>query len=501
MKKCKVNSHFRKTVCAIAFLAMAHSGYAQNIPGRWNKIALPQLGWVNTNTIDFSFIDSTNGICVANHGVISFTSNGGRDWELLDTSHPNLSSGNKFNLKSLECTAPQYAIYHGTEETLSITPTGSVFEGIPPAIGDVNYGAYVTLAEKMYDTAYGFRLVQYKSIEDPNLYIDSVPIIVTHDGWESSALYGAAYILTPDSSYLQEHSEPMSIGYIVDSNDIWTASGSLQYPNNKIIHTSNGGTSWETFDVLGSVVSQSEVKDFLVNSKTHEVFYLANLGNSEIAYSSSDIDYVYSGDYGATWRLDSTFGHNLWRLVNPAPGILWAMLGEGQSGFIYNFPPQERFVANDYSRKLGYSSDNGLTWNIDSTTFINDSLEEMHFLDARHGWVASWSNDSLFMWYYDADGTNSAVVEQPSYKPKFSCFPNPVTQSTQITFISPSAGYTEVSILNMLGVKVARLFSGELGAGEHSFAWDAAKMAAPQGAYECLVRINGQVETLPVVKF
>jgi hypothetical protein len=50
----------------------------------------------------------------------------------------------------------------------------------------------------------------------------------------------------------------------------------------------------------------------------------------------------------------------------------------------------------------------------------------------------------------------------------------------------------------MLGVEVARLFSGELGAGEHSFPWSN-PTGLPDGTYECLVRMNGQVETLPVV--
>ncbi len=81
-------------------------------------------------------------------------------------------------------------------------------------------------------------------------------------------------------------------------------------------------------------------------------------------------------------------------------------------------------------------------------------------------------------------------------------FPNPFTQSTQITFTSQSAGYAEVSIVNTLGVEVARLFSGELGAGEHSFVWNcrgALQCAPTDGVYECLVRMNGRVETLPVV--
>ncbi len=53
----------------------------------------------------------------------------------------------------------------------------------------------------------------------------------------------------------------------------------------------------------------------------------------------------------------------------------------------------------------------------------------------------------------------------------------------------------------MLGVEVARLFSGELGVGEHNFSWDATQAGSPvpRGTYECLVQMNGLVETLPVV--
>ncbi len=94
----------------------------------------------------------------------------------------------------------------------------------------------------------------------------------------------------------------------------------------------------------------------------------------------------------------------------------------------------------------------------------------------------------------------SSVSEKLPPQTEAFVYPNPFSQSTQITFTSQAAGYAEVSIVNMLGVEVARLFSGELGAGEHSFTWDAGKNAyAKQGVYECLIRMNGQVETLPVV--
>ncbi|HET6400209.1 MAG TPA: hypothetical protein VFH95_02325 [Candidatus Kapabacteria bacterium] len=62
-----------------------------------------------------------------------------------------------------------------------------------------------------------------------------------------------------------------------------------------------------------------------------------------------------------------------------------------------------------------------------------------------------------------------------------------------------STGYADVSIVNLLGVEVAHLFSGELAAGNHSFTWDADRIAAPRGMYECLVRMNERVEILPMV--
>ncbi|MDP4198374.1 MAG: T9SS type A sorting domain-containing protein [Bacteroidota bacterium] len=362
------------------------------------------------------------------------TSNGGQIW-ILDTNFGS-QGYHKENLSSLECTAPHHGFLHGREVTLSIIPGRTSIFG-PPEPDEANYGAYLTLAEKMYDTAHGFRLVELLSAHDPNEYDDSVIILVTHDGWHSSKEYGAAFILTPDTTYAEMHSEPMFTGYIVDSNDIWTAAGSLNYRYNKIIHTTNAGTLWETSNIFGALVSQTQVKDLFVNAKSREAFYLCNLGASEVSYSSSDIDFAYSSDYGSTWRLDSTFGVRLWRLANPAPGILWAMIGQSGSGEnganVEIYPPQDvQGAPNDYCSKIAYSSNNGATWLIDSTTFVDDSLEEMHFIDARHGWIASWSHDSLFMWYYDADAMSDVAESVASRSDPMFVLPNPAQTSITV---------------------------------------------------------------------
>jgi hypothetical protein len=76
-------------------------------------------------------------------------------------------------------------------------------------------------------------------------------------------------------------------------------------------------------------------------------------------------------------------------------------------------------------------------------------------------------------------------------------YPNPFSQSSTILFTSETSGYADISLVNLLGAEVTHLFSGELAAGEHSFVWS--NPGLPEGTYECLIRFNGQVQTLPMV--
>ena len=67
-----------------------------------------------------------------------------------------------------------------------------------------------------------------------------------------------------------------------------------------------------------------------------------------------------------------------------------------------------------------------------------------------------------------------------------SSYPNPFSQSTTIHFTSEERGFAQVTVVNLLGNEVARLFDGELEAGEHSFEWDA--LGAAAGTYFCIIR-------------
>jgi hypothetical protein len=105
--------------------------------------------------------------------------------------------------------------------------------------------------------------------------------------------------------------------------------------------------------------------------------------------------------------------------------------------------------------------------------------------------------------YYLAYQARVAALTAASVKPNGSIAadimvnPNPFSSSAKLTFSSSDHGMVEVSISNLLGSKVARLFSGELEAGEHSFTWDAQDM--PPGMYLCLIRANGSTRQMPLM--
>ena len=91
-----------------------------------------------------------------------------------------------------------------------------------------------------------------------------------------------------------------------------------------------------------------------------------------------------------------------------------------------------------------------------------------------------------------------ANADIPSSSIYLTSYPNPFSQSTTISFSSPESGVAEITIVNLLGSEVARVFSGEIEAGEHNFEWSNIS-GLPDGVYQCLIRMNGRVETLPIV--
>jgi len=92
----------------------------------------------------------------------------------------------------------------------------------------------------------------------------------------------------------------------------------------------------------------------------------------------------------------------------------------------------------------------------------------------------------------------NAVTKPTAATNTIRCYPNPFSTSTQITFSPETSGHADISIVNQLGVEVARIFSCELTASERTFMWGK-PTGLPDGMYECVIRMNGRVEKLPIM--
>ena len=131
-----------------------------------------------------------------------------------------------------------------------------------------------------------------------------------------------------------------------------------------------------------------------------------------------------------------------------------------------------------------------------------------------YGIVESLATDSAYLFATLDYGTNSstgvwrrslsemisssAVAAVPPKPYEVWNYPNPFSESTTITFASERSGNATVSILNLLGEEVARIYSGMLGPGRHSIPWKK-PASLPPGAYECRIELNGKVLTVPIM--
>jgi choice-of-anchor B domain-containing protein len=103
-------------------------------------------------------------------------------------------------------------------------------------------------------------------------------------------------------------------------------------------------------------------------------------------------------------------------------------------------------------------------------------------------------------WYLDdiSTGTLTGVGEGPAGVPgRFTLYqnsPNPFNPTTLIRFDVPARSTVRLSVFNMLGQEIRRLFDGETGPGSRSVEWDGrttSGIEAPSGAYFYSITFEG----------
>ncbi len=260
--------------------------------------------------------------------------------------------------------------------------------------------------------------------------------------------------------------------------------------------TDNGG-SW------------SEVKDFL---GAGDSVWQINLFASETNLFANGLR---STDSGVTW-LDNpnnpypiaVSGNNLFGISNQRvylstdEGNVWTPVSSGlpsNSQIVWAASGSSIFAGTYDSGIFILSATSNSWWPI-NTGLADTQINNLFVAD---GYL--YANGAMGFWrrpLFEMIGPAS-VAQPPAPTHELRTYPNPFSQSTTISFTPESSGYAGVSIVNLLGVEVARLFAGELTAGEHSFTWNAATggsaAADATGMYQCIVRMNGRVESLKLM--
>ncbi len=278
-----------------------------------------------------------------------------------------------------------------------------------------------------------------------------------------------------------------------------------------IFRSSNDGSSWTAVDsviassygaTVGPIAVSGDNIFAVIGTYGYRGVYLST--NNGLSWSASDD----SGLTALPYLLFGASEMNLFAVsdsgvfISTNNGTSWTLANAGlpEIASINGFAVAGTnvFVGNDSGVFL--STDNGTKWNSVSTGLRDSNV--LSLAVCGNNLFVGTSYSGVWRRPLSEMLNTSAVETQAPVQTSLTSYPNPFTQSTTISFTSHESGAAEVTIVNLLGTEVARLFPasaglGELSAGEHTFTWNAANM--PPGAYWAIVRMNGASQQIPIV--
>lgn len=294
--------------------------------------------------------------------------------------------------------------------------------------------------------------------------------------------YGQNWVTQVDSEYV----------YAINVNGQNIIAGT----DNGVLLSTNNGVNWS------------------LNPNEYNVFTLASIG-----------DFVFAGGEGIASSNDG--------------GMTWSALNDTLSNVVVNTlaASGSDLLAGTQGNGIFLSQDNGSTWtpinndSIDQTIYALEVIGEKIFAGTANGvylstnngtnWIEmndslpipigvySFTSDSTYLYAGTGNGVYSRVltefngisdgVSQPvASQNALAVYPNPCSQSATIHVTSATSGNAQIVIMNLLGSEVAKIFDGNLDAGQHDFAWSNLS-GLQSGMYECIVRMNGQEQEIPIL--
>jgi hypothetical protein len=120
--------------------------------------------------------------------------------------------------------------------------------------------------------------------------------------------------------------------------------------------------------------------------------------------------------------------------------------------------------------------------------------ETLFATGARTSKSGGWGHAADFSVTVTADGLSGIDQEEtPLIFSLYQNFPNPFNPSTTIRYTTPQAAEVTLTVLNLLGERVATLVSARMDRGTHAIRWDASGMPSGMYFYRLEAREGGSV--------
>ncbi len=119
--------------------------------------------------------------------------------------------------------------------------------------------------------------------------------------------------------------------------------------------------------------------------------------------------------------------------------------------------------------------------------------QEFHEGHSWGNWRARIDDALMFIFPYSATGIHSAKTGNPTHF-SLCAYPNPFNDSTRLSFELSQEQEVALTIYNLMGQPVNRLYSGHLSSGKHTIAFSAKNLAS--GLYYCSLAPSGGTAVL-----
>ena len=269
----------------------------------------------------------------------------------------------------------------------------------------------------------------------------------------------------------------------VFQNRLWVLAGDT-YGNNYIYRSDDFGHHWQQFPYTLSTSLSINLNDFAFTDKQN------GLG---VSFDNAPHE-VETHDGGETWADKSFTGYPMGLFITAIPFT---------HTYVTTIPSGFTPVSGS-----SYSNDGGATWKLIDTASDFRPFA-LAFLNPLDGWCGSADlpapNGGMYKWKYRFSLDNNANTEDnarvlsdhenavtKNNKSKLSVYPNPFSNSTNISISIPESEKVSVQIFDGAGRLVNTIGEGQMEPGTHQLIWNATGVA--KGMYYLKFTAGNHVE-------